>query len=71
MYTQEFFGFHSPEFQYGQRQVFEEIWARYVEIASAVNPARYVGPGWRTSRSKVIDNAIVAFVHRNREQQDG
>ena len=66
MYTQEFFGFHSPEFQYGQQSVFTQIWTHYVEIARAVDPASYVGSGWRTSRSKVIDNAIVAFVHRNR-----
>lgn len=66
MYTQEFFGFHSPEFQYGQQGVFTQIWTLYVEIARAVDPASYVGTGWRTSRSKVIDNAIVAFVHRNR-----
>lgn len=68
MYTQEFFGFHNPEFQYGQQQTFGEIWTHFVEIARAVNPAGYVGDGWRTSRSKVIDNAIVAFVHRSREQ---
>jgi hypothetical protein len=67
MYTQEFFGFHSPEFQYGQQRVFGQIWLHYVEIARAVHPATYVGPGWRTSRSKVIDNAIVAYVHRSRQ----
>jgi len=71
MYTQEFFGFHNPEFQYGQQRTFGEIWTHYVEIARAVGPASYVGSGWRTSRSKVIDNAIVAFVHRSREQQGG
>jgi hypothetical protein len=70
MYTQEFFGFHSPEFQYGQQGVFTEIWTHYVEIAKAVDPASYVGSGWRTSRSKVIDNAIVAVVHRERRSPD-
>ena len=67
MYTQEFFGFHSPEFQYGQQRVFAQIWLHFVEIARAVHPAAYIGPGWRTSRSKVIDNAIVAYVHRSRQ----
>jgi len=71
MYTQKFFGFHNPEFQYGQQRTFGEIWTHFVEIARAVNPASYVGDGWRTSRSKVIDNAIVAFVHRSRHRQGG
>lgn len=65
MYTQEFFLFHPPEFQYGQQQVFAEIWDGFVRIARTVDPASYVGDGWRTSRSKVIDNAIVAYVRRD------
>ena len=71
MYTQEFFGFHSAEFQYKQELVFNEIWEHFVTIARAVEPAGYVGAGWRTSRSKVIDNAIVAFVHRQRFYESG
>ncbi|MBU0595062.1 hypothetical protein KJ567_00045 [Candidatus Bipolaricaulota bacterium] len=66
MYTQTFFGFHSPEFQYGQEQVFTKVWRHFTTIAAEVDPSRYVGEGWRTSRSKVIDNAIVAYVHRHR-----
>ncbi len=69
MYTQEFFGIHSPQFQYQQERAFRQIWEQFVAIARAVDPAQYVGPGWRTSRSKVIDNAVVAFVHRGRENE--
>ena len=69
MYTQEFFGIHSPQFQYQQERAFQQIWEQYVVIARAVDPTQYVGSGWRTSRSKVIDNAVVAFVHRGREHE--
>jgi len=66
MYTQTFFGIGAPEFQYGQEKVFKEVWGHFVTIAAEVDPFRYVGEGWRTSRSKVIDNAVVAYVHRSR-----
>jgi len=66
MYTQAFFGFHPAEFQYQQERVFRTIWDHFVEIATAVDPSRYVGEGWRTSRTKVIDNAVVAYVHQGR-----
>lgn len=67
MYTQQFFGFQSSDFQYRQRRTFDTMWGHFVGIARAVGPAQYVGAGWRTSRTKVIDNAIVALVHRERE----
>jgi hypothetical protein len=70
MYTQRFFGFHSPEFQYGQEKVFKKVWRHFTSIASAVDLSSYVGPGWRTSRSKVIDNAIVAYVHQERPNRE-
>jgi hypothetical protein len=35
---------------------------RFVRIARATNPERLVtGTGWRTSKTKVIDNALVGF----------
>ena len=65
-YTQTFFGLHNPEFQgqYGsQRPVFTNTFATFVRIARAAKVSSYVGTAqpWRTSRSKVIDNALVGF----------
>jgi hypothetical protein len=65
-YTQTFFGLHNPEFQgqYGsQRPVFTNTFATFARIARAAEVNSYVGMGqsWRTSRSKVIDNALVGF----------
>ena len=62
-YTQKFFGWHSPQFQYGQSKVFQESFAAFAEIARSVNPAQYVGLGWNSSLTKVIDNAIVGMLY--------
>jgi hypothetical protein len=61
-YTQTFFGWQNPQFQYGQRECFMHAFEKFVEIARAVNPAQYVGDGWNSSRTKVIDNALAGVV---------
>ncbi len=61
-YTQKFFRWHNPEFQYGQAAAFEHCFLSFVQIARAVNPQQYVGKGWNSSRTKVIDNAIVGML---------
>ena len=58
-YTQNFFGWSNPKFQYSQSECFEEAFHSFVAIARAVNPEQYVGDGWNTSGTKVIDNALV------------
>jgi len=65
-YTQKFFLWHPAEFQDQQELVFRSLFQDFVTIASHVEPSQFVGPGWRTSRTKVIDNAIVAFVKESR-----
>lgn len=60
-FTRTFFGWHGSEFQYQQARLFRHAFGQFATIARATNPARYVGEGWRTSRTKVIDNALVAF----------
>ncbi|MGA3076179.1 MAG: hypothetical protein ABSG56_21120 [Bryobacteraceae bacterium] len=56
-YTATFFGWHDfgtdPEHRFKFRQV--------AAIARTVSPQSYVGEGWNTSVSKVLDNAIVGF----------
>ena len=36
------------------------------QVARAVKPAGYTSEGWRTSRSKVLDNAIISYCKLNR-----
>jgi hypothetical protein len=60
-YTQWFFGWHSPEFQSRQRACFRQAFEAFARVARAVNPSQFVGSGWNTSKTKVIDNAIVGL----------
>ena len=60
-YTGVFFGWHAPDFQDQQERTIHDAFERFARIASSANPRQYVGSGWRTSVTKVIDNAIVAF----------
>ena len=61
-YTQTFFGWHNPQFQYGQRICFAEAFGAFVQIARLVNPSQYVNRGWNSSRTKVLDNALVGLL---------
>jgi hypothetical protein len=62
-YTQAFFGWHNPEFQRRQSECFAQAFAAFVDIARDTNPQQYVrGEGWHTSRTKVIDNALVSLL---------
>ena len=60
-YTQAFFSWNGPEFQYEQIKCFREAFQYFVHIAKSVSPQKYVGDGWNTSRTKIIDNAIVGL----------
>ena len=60
-YTGTFFGLQGPNFQYRQDKIFHDAFERFAAIAKSANPRQYIGSGWRTSVTKVIDNAIVAF----------
>lgn len=60
-YTQSFFGWHNPEFQNRQSACFHQAFDVFVRVARAVNPGQFVGAGWNTSKSKVIDNAVVGL----------
>jgi hypothetical protein len=62
-YTQRFFGLHNPQFQNMTEPDFIGIFAKFCRIAHSAEVGAYVRTGqpWRTSRTKVIDNAIVGF----------
>jgi hypothetical protein len=62
-YTRAFFGFPNPALgDYRQPGVFRNMYDHFAEVARQVRPERFVtGSGWRTSRTKILDNALVAF----------
>lgn len=64
-FTRTFFGWHVPEFQYQQEPIFYDAFNRFATLASTVEVRRLVGDGWRTSITKLIDNALVAFCRVN------
>jgi len=60
-YTRRFFGFWMQQFQYNS-QVFPYIWIRFALIARKTNPQQYVDmKDWFTSKTKVLDNAVVGY----------
>jgi len=58
-YTGTFFRWND----FGRRpeENFKSVFRQVAAIARAVSPQSYVGEGWNTSVSKVLDNAIVGF----------
>jgi len=61
-YTQKFFQWHNPQFQYDQARKFRVIFHAFVDVARAVRPSQFVTGGWNSSPTKVLDNAVVGFV---------
>lgn len=60
-YTQQFFEWANPTLQNFPERCFKEAFNAFARIGREANPAQYVGEGWYTSRTKVIDNAIVGL----------
>ena len=61
-YTQPFFRYSNPQFQYNQETAFGLMLEYFARIAQRVDLERYVGTArWATSESKLIDNAIIGF----------
>lgn len=60
-YTQKFFQWANPEFQYHPEECFQFAYRKIAVVAGTVKPAQYVSRGWNSSRTKVLDNAIVAL----------
>lgn len=71
VWTGKFFGLHNPDWHGGnQRNTFLWIYRTYRAIAIAIDPQRYVtGEGWRTSRTKIIDNAVIGYCKTELAQQ--
>ena len=60
-YTRMFFHWRSQQFQNNPRQVFFDMYIRFIQIARRTNPTQYIGQGWRTSKTKILDNGVVAY----------
>src|SRR5918992_1403527 len=56
-WTGAFFMWPPAYFQNRQRQVSEEGFRTFAEVARLCHPQQYVGAGWRTCRAKILDNA--------------
>ncbi len=53
MWTQTFFRWQNPEFQYGQASCFAHAFSAFVEVARKANPQQYVGAGWNSRPAMV------------------
>ncbi len=60
-FTAAFFGLDREDYQLSQREIFYSTWQAFERIARRVGPERLVGAGWRTSGTKLIDNAIIGY----------
>lgn len=63
-WTGKFFQLHPPEWQDpdNQRRTFRRVHGHLARVARQVQPAQYVtGHGWRTSLTKILDNALIGF----------
>lgn len=63
-YTQRFFRWPNPKFQYQSEECVTDAFGQFRKIAKAVPLKNYVTGGWHTSRTKVIDNAIVGLLRQ-------
>lgn len=64
-WTGTFFMWSATAPQYEQEQTFIRTFTRYAQIARSSEVERYVGAGWRTSISKLLDNAIIGYCKTN------
>ena len=47
--------------QYEQEKTFVKTFTSFAKIAQSTQPVRFVGIGWRTSVTKLLDNAIIGY----------
>ena len=64
-FTGAFFNWNNQAWQKNHEQSFKAAFLAFAKIARSAKPAQYVGLGWNTSPTKVIDNAIVAYCQQN------
>jgi hypothetical protein len=60
-FTGAFFSWSNYEWQVIQERSFKHAFNVFARIAVLTTPSQFMGEGWRTSGTKIIDNAIVGF----------
>lgn len=61
-WTGRFFAYQPQRFQSRQQALFGQMHATFQEIATQVDlPMRVNGLGWRTSTTKLLDNAVIGY----------
>lgn len=61
VWTGMFFKLHDPDWQQSQERTFRRVYPQLMTVAQQVHPQQYVsGHGWRTSQTKILDNALSA-----------
>lgn len=69
-WTGLFFGWTATDPQSNQERTFTRTFEAYARVARIVQPSKYVGPGWRTSATKVLDNAVIGYCLAHRLNED-
>lgn len=60
-WTGAFFSWRLLDPQDRQAEIFTRAYAGLFEVAVATLPSRLVGIGWRTSLTKILDNALIGY----------
>lgn len=60
-WTGAFFGWSTLDPQNSQARILGEAFEAFADIARRTNPSRLIGAGWRTSSTKVLDNAVIGY----------
>jgi hypothetical protein len=63
-WTGRFFEWNPADLQMNQRRTFLTAWRDLAWVAETAQPSRFVGEGWKTSPTKVLDNAVIAYTMR-------
>lgn len=70
-FTGAFFQWNAYNWQTVQERTFKSAFGDFAEIARATRPSQLIGAGWRTSSTKIIDNAIVGFCRSHHLEPSG
>lgn len=60
-WTGAFFNWSTIDAQYRQVRTFTRTFSAMADVAQAAKPSQFEGGGWRTSSTKVLDNAVVGY----------
>jgi hypothetical protein len=60
-WTGVFFGWSVLDPQNNQALILGEAFESFAEVARVAHPSRLVGARWRTSSTKLLDNALIGY----------